>query len=91
MTTPDAIWNRYHHYDPRDPLTWTKNVLADAIEWAEAEREATERARQYHLNRAIERGTCAVGHDFTDGPGQAKYGGECSYCRSVIAHSNFGW
>lgn len=75
-----------HHYDPRNPIPWVEATLADAIVWAEQERERIDRARRYHLDRAVERGTCAVGHDFTHGPGEAKYGGPCGYCLSAIEH-----
>lgn len=70
-------------------VDWVKVALPKAIEFAERGIAETARARKYHLDRAVERGTCAVGHDFTQGPGPHWTGIEdehCGYCLSAIEH-----
>lgn len=68
-----------------DVVTWTERVLERAIEFAARERAEIDRARAYHLARAIERGTCAVGHDLTlvEIPKNWKGTHPCGYCTSA--------
>lgn len=85
-------------YPGEDIVGFVKRHLPAAIEYAEREHLITRRSRRYHLDRAVERGICAVGHiipvliagrvtsvDFALAARPADP--SCGYCQSAVEHA----
>lgn len=74
-----------------DIVAWFRAHLTHALAFAESEAASIERARAYHLARAIERGRCAVGHDLSQATPTNRLGTHpCGYCTNTKEAMNEG-